>query len=232
MIFCFWSLTLIYLVQLCWFCVVDQMRRNLRVSLITSSHFLLQNDLTYRLRFAQNTISFIIFCRNFCIFSTYSSILKIEIDFDNVRTFFAISLTFFRSINFQTRWRARERFDSISHNIRVKMRMWFDNWLKFDLVMHCSSLSIKCDVINVRSMMLATLLFSHVINFLDSVSVKSCFSTMSRSSSAVACYVDRVKSLQKEWCRLKSFSRTWWFAMTSSRDRKTIDKIDELSRDA
>jgi hypothetical protein len=174
------------------------MHRSLRVSLIASSHFLLQNDLTYRLRFAQSTISFIIFCKNFCIFSTYSSISKVEIDFDNVRAFFAISLTFFRSINFQTRQRARERFDSISHNIRVKMKMWFDDWFRFDLVMQCSNLSIKCDVINVRSMMLAILLFSHVIDLLNNVSVKSCFFTMSRSSSVVACYVDRVKSLQKE----------------------------------
>jgi hypothetical protein len=123
MIFCFRSLTLIYLVQSCWFYVIDQIRRNLRVSLIASSHFLLQNDLTYRLRFAQNTISFIIFCKKFCIFSTYSSILRVEIDFNNVRTFFAIFLTFFKLINFQTRRRARERFDSISHNIRVKIRM-------------------------------------------------------------------------------------------------------------
>jgi hypothetical protein len=171
------------------------MRRNLHVSLIVSSHFLLQNDLTYRLRFAQNTISFIIFCRNFCTFSTYSSISRVEIDFNNIRTFFAIFLTFFKSINFQTRRRARERFDSISHNIRVKMRMWFDDWLKFDLVMQCSNLSIKCDVINVRSMMLATLLFSHVIDFLNSVNVKSSFSTIFKSSSAVACYVDHVESL-------------------------------------
>jgi hypothetical protein len=61
MIFCFRSLIFIYFVSLCWFFVIDQMRRNLRVSLIASSHFLLQNDLTYRLKFAQNTISFIIF---------------------------------------------------------------------------------------------------------------------------------------------------------------------------
>jgi hypothetical protein len=80
--------------------------------------------------------------------------------------------------------------------------------------------------------MLVTLLFSHVINFLDSVNVKLCFSTMSRSSSIVACYIDRVESLQKKWYRLKSLNKTWWFAMTSSRNRKTIDKVDELSRDA
>jgi hypothetical protein len=170
------------------------MRRNLRVFLIASSHFLLQNNLTYRLRFAQNTISFIIFCKKICIFSTYSSISRVEINFDNVRAFFAISLTFFKSINFQTRRRARERFDSISHNIRVKMKIWFNDWLRFDLVMQCSNLSIKCDVINVKSMMLATLLFFHVINFLDSVNVKLCFSTMSKSSSAIACCVDRVES--------------------------------------
>jgi hypothetical protein len=231
MIFCFRSFAFMYVDQSFWSCVADHLRLSRWVSFIASSHSLVQNVLTCRLNIVQNTIFSITDCRNFWISHTYSSISRTDDERDKSDAFFSTSLTFSRSISFQALRETRDEFDSISQSIRVEMRTWFDDWLKSDLVMQCSSLSVKCDVMNVRSMMLAAMRFSHVMNFLDNVSVKSCAFTMFKSSSAIACCVSHDESLQKRWCRLKSLSRTWWFVSASTTNRLIFDSDDELSLD-
>jgi hypothetical protein len=187
MIFCFRSFVFIYFDQSFKFWVNDQRRLNQQMFLITSSHSLIQKNLTYRLNIVQNTIFFIIDCKNFWISHTYSSISRIDDERDKVDAFFSTFLIFFRSIDFHVLREIRNEFDLISQSMQIEIDMWFDDWFKFDLVVQCFNLSIKWIVINVKSMMLAVLRFSHVINFLNNVSVKSCFSIMSRSLFVAAC---------------------------------------------
>jgi hypothetical protein len=100
MIFCFRSFVFIYFNQSFKFWMNDQRRLNRRMFLIASSHSLIQKNLTYRLNIAQNTIFFIIDCKNFWISHTYSSISRVDDERDKVDAFFSAFLIFFKSIDF------------------------------------------------------------------------------------------------------------------------------------
>jgi hypothetical protein len=231
MIFCFRSFVFIYFDQSFKFWVNDQRRLNRRMFLTASSHSLIQKNLAYRLNIAQITIFFIIDCRNFWTSHTYSSISRIDDERDEIDAFFSASLIFFKSIDFHALREIRDEFNSISQSMRIEIDMWFDDWLKSDLVVQCFNLSIKWIVINVKSMMLAAMRFSHVINFLNNVNVKSCSSTMFKRSFATTCCVDFDESLQKKWWRLKSSSRIWWFVSASTKDFLVFESVNELFRD-
>ncbi len=142
-IFCLWSFVFIYVDQSLAFCVNDQRRRNQRMFLTALSYFLIQKSLTYQFNIVQNTIFFIINCRNFWISRTYSSISRIDDERDRNDAFFSTSLIFFRSIIFHALWKVQDEFDSMSQNIRVEIDMWFDDWSKSSLVTQCFNLSIK-----------------------------------------------------------------------------------------
>jgi hypothetical protein len=142
-----------------------------------------------------NTIFFIIDCRNFWISHIYSSISRVDDERDRVDAFFSVFLIFFKSINFHVLRKIWDEFNSISQKIQVEIDMWFDDWFKSDFVVQCFNLSIKWNVINVKSMMFAIMRFFHVINFLNNVNVKSCFFIMSRNSFIAAYYVDFDESL-------------------------------------
>jgi hypothetical protein len=231
MIFCFRSFVFIYFNQSFKFWVNDQRRLNRRMFLIASSHSLIQNNLTYRLNIAQNTIFFIIDCSNFWISHTYSSISRIDDERDKVDAFFSAFLIFFKSIDFHALREIRDDFDSISQNIRIEIDMWFDDWFKLNLVVQCFNLSIRWIVINVKSMMFAVMRFSYVINLLSNVSVKSCFFIMFKNSFVAACCVDFDESLQKKWWRLKFSSKMWWFVNASIKNFLVFENVNELSRD-
>jgi hypothetical protein len=198
--------------------------------LTASSHSLIQKNLTYRLNIVQNTIFFIIDCKNFWISHTYSSISRIDDEHDKIDAFFSVFLIFFKSIDFHALREIRNEFDSISQNIRIEIHMWFDNWLKSDFVVQCFNLSIKCDVINVKSMMLVVTRFFHVINLLNNVNVKLCFLIMSKNSFVVACCVDFDELFQKKWWRLKSLNKLWWFVNASIKNCFVFENMIELSR--
>jgi hypothetical protein len=195
------------------------------------SHSLIQKNLVYRLNIAQNTIFFIIDCRNFWISHTYSSISRIDDERDRIDAFFSAFLIFFKSIDFHALRKIRHEFDSISQSMRIEIDMWFDDWFNSDFVVQCFNLSIKWVVINVRSMMLVVMRFFHVINFLKNVNVKSCFFIMFKSSFAAACYVDLDESFKKKWWRLKSSNKMWWFVNASIKNRLVFENVNELSRD-
>jgi hypothetical protein len=161
--------------------VNNQRRLSRRMFLTASSYFLIQKNLTCRLSIVQNTIFVIIDCKNFWILHTYSSISRVDDERDKIVAFFSTSLIFFKSIDFHVFREIRDEFDLISQSMRIEIDMWFDDWLKSNLVVQCSNLSIKWIVINVKSMMLTAMRFSHVMNFLSNVSVKSCFFIMFRS---------------------------------------------------
>jgi hypothetical protein len=231
MIFCFWSFIFIYFDQSFKFWVNDQRRLNRRMFLTTSAHSLIQKNLAYRLNIAQNTIFFIIDCKNFWTSHTHSSISRIDDERDKVDAFFSASLIFFKSIDFHVLWEIRNEFDSISQNMRIEIDMWFDDWFKSNLVVQCFNLSIKWIVINVKSMMLVVMQFSHVINFLNNVNVKSCSFIMFKSSFVVACCVDFDVLLQKKWWRLKFSNKMWWFVSASTRNFFVFENVNELFRD-
>ncbi len=122
-IFCLWSFVFIYVDQSLAFRVNDQRRRSRRVLLTASSHFLIQKNLTYQLDIAQNTIFFIIDCKNFWVSRTYSSISRIDDERDKNDAFFSASLIFSKSIIFHVLQKVRDKFDSVSQNIRVEIDM-------------------------------------------------------------------------------------------------------------
>jgi hypothetical protein len=127
MIFCFWSFVFIYFDQSFKFWVNDQRRLSRRVFLTASSHSLIQKNLAYRLSIAQNTIFFIIDCRNFWTSHTYSSISRVDDERDKVDAFFSTSLIFFKSIDFHALREIRDEFDSISQSMRIEIDMWFND---------------------------------------------------------------------------------------------------------
>jgi hypothetical protein len=154
-IFCFRSFVFIYINQSFKFWINDQRRLNRRMFLTASSNFLIQKNLMYQLSIVQNTIFFIIDFRNFWILHTYSSISRVDEKRDKIDAFFSASLILFKSIDFHALREVRNQFDSISQNIRVEIDMWFDDGFKSDLVVQCSDLSIKLNVINVKLMMIS-----------------------------------------------------------------------------
>jgi hypothetical protein len=166
--------------------------------LIVSSHSLIQKNLTYRLNIVQNTIFFIINNRNFWISHTYSSISRIDDDErDKIDAFFVAFFIFSKSIDFHAFREVRKKFNSISQSIQIKIDMWFNDWFQSNLVVQCFNLSIKWNVMNMKSMMFVIMRFFHVINFLNNVHVKSCFFIMFKSSFAVAYCVAFDQSLQQ-----------------------------------
>jgi hypothetical protein len=246
MIFYFQSFVFIYFDQSLKFWVNNQRRLSRRMFLTASSHSLIQKNLAYRLNIAQITIFFIIDCRNFWTSHAYSSISRIDDERDRVDAFFSAFLIFFRSIDFHVLRKIRNEFNFISQNMRVEIDTWFDDWLKSNLVVQCYNLSIRWVVINVKSIMLAAMRFSHVINFLSSVNVKSCFSTMFKSSFAAACCVDLDESLQKNdedwnfqaecddsWAHRRmifSFSKVWTnYLVTSKRWTRNYTHCEYVS---
>jgi hypothetical protein len=150
---------------------------------------------------------------------------------DRVDAFFSAFLIFFKSIDFHVLREIRDEFDSISQSMRVEIDMWFNDWLKLNLVVQCFNLSIKWIVINVKSMMFAIMQFFHVINFLNNVNVKSCFFIMFKNSFVIACCVDFDESFQKKWRRLKSSSKMWWFVNALIKDLFVFENMNELSSD-
>jgi hypothetical protein len=99
-IFYLWSFVFIYVDQSLAFCVNNQRRRNRRMFLITSSHFLIQKNLTYRFDIIQNKIFLIIDCRNFWISRTYSSISEVDDERDKNDAFFSTFLIFLNRSSF------------------------------------------------------------------------------------------------------------------------------------
>jgi hypothetical protein len=125
MIFCFRSFALIYFDQSFKFWMNDQRRLNRRMFLIASSHFLIQKNLAYRLNIAQNTIFFIIDCKNFWTSHTYSSISRIDDERDKIDAFFSAFLIFFKSIDFHALRKIRD--SSISFRKICELRSICDS---------------------------------------------------------------------------------------------------------
>ncbi len=118
------------------------------------------------------------------------SISRIVIENCNVNACFIAFLILFKSMNFQTLYAIREKFDFVSQKIFVEMRMWFDNWLRLKLVMQCFNLFVKWIVMNVRFMILMKLRTFHVIEFFDKIRVRLRFCIMSNKSFVAMCCVE------------------------------------------
>jgi hypothetical protein len=131
-------------------------------------------------------------------------------------------------MNFHALRAIREEFDFVSQRIFVEWRMWFDDRSKLKRVMQCFNLFAKWIVMNVKFMMLIELRTFHVIEFFDRIRVRLRFCIISNKSSVATCCVERNKSLQKKWWRLKSFNNMWWSSNASTMNRIIFDNVNEL----
>jgi hypothetical protein len=95
-IFCLRSFVFIYFNQSFKFWMNDQRRLDRRMFLTVSSHSLIQKNLAYRLNIVQNTIFFIIDCKNFWTSHTYSSISRIDDERDKIDAFFSVFFDLFQ----------------------------------------------------------------------------------------------------------------------------------------
>ncbi len=103
-----------------------------------------------------------------------------------------------------------------------------DDWSKSKRVMQCFNFFVKWVVMNVKFMMLIELRAFHVIEFLDKIRVKLRFCIMSNKSFVATCCVERNKSLQKKWWKLKFFNNMWWSSSVSTMNRMIFDNVNEL----
>jgi hypothetical protein len=81
---------------------------------------------------------------------------------------------------------------------------------------------------NVKFMMLIKLRIFHVIEFFDKIKVRLRFCIISSKSFVATCCVERNKSLQQEWWRLKFFNNMWWSSNASTMNRMIFDIVNEL----
>jgi hypothetical protein len=112
----------------------------------------------------------------------------------------------------------------------IKIEIWFDDWLRFDLILQCITRFARDSIMKIRSIVLCRLRVSQMIVSIDKIKKRSRFSVRFSNWFAVACWVSRVDSFHREWCRLKSLSRIWCFSR-SIRFRLIFDSIEKLSVD-
>ena len=142
--------------------------------------------------------------------------------------FFSIARSFFIFSSFHAR-RLLTEADFESKQSRVNIEMWSDDCFMLIRVMQCMSLLVIFSDIKMRLIVLCDSRISHVMKSLNSVNESFALSIMSIKAFAIACCVKRVKSLQYEWCRLKSLS-TIYFSEISNCWAK-FDKVENSLRE-
>ena len=118
---------------------------------------------------------------------------------------FSIARSFFMFSSFHAR-RLLTEVSFESKQSRMNIEMWSNDCFMSARVMQCISLFVIFSDIKIRLIVLYNSRIFHVIKSLNSVSESFALSIISIRVFATACCVKRMKSLQYEWCRLKSLS--------------------------
>ena len=91
------------------------------------------------------------------------------------------------------------------NKIFIKVNMWSNDWLKFDLTSQCINLFFKCFNIKTKSMIKNLFFICHVNIFCDRVKFNFAFLTNFINCVAETCFVNRAGPHHMKWCRLKFF---------------------------
>jgi hypothetical protein len=175
MILCFLSLIFAYFSQFALIRSLDQIRRFLRVFLMIAEHSSSQNDLTYSLERAQETTaSMTLFRKNWmiaiCRFILTTNRRWIE---RSAWSFFCLILSQF--IDFHALLE-EIMFVSLFRIRLIRIEMWSDDWLRFDLMLQWITRFARDSIMKIRSIVLCTLRAFQIIVSIEKIKKRSRFS--------------------------------------------------------
>jgi hypothetical protein len=175
MILCFLSLIFTYFSQFALIRLLDQIRRFLRVFLMIAEHSSFQNDLTYSLERAQETTaSMTLSKKNWmtAICRSISTTNRKWIERD-AWSFFCLILSQF--IDFHALLE-EIMFVSLFRVKLIRIEMWSDDWLRFDLMLQWITRFARNSIMKIRSIVLCTLRASQIIVSIERIKKRSRFS--------------------------------------------------------
>jgi hypothetical protein len=175
MILCFLSLILAYFSQFDLTRFFNQMRRFLRVSLMIAKHSSFQNNLAYSLKRVHEMTTSMTLFRKSCIAAIYWFISTtnrecIEKDACNFSR-----LIFCQFIDFHAL--LEKNIFVLLFSVRlIRIEIWFDDWLRFDLILQCITRFARDSIMKIRLIVFCKLRVSQMIISIDRIRKKSRFS--------------------------------------------------------